>query len=132
VQHLPREGGTSVPPLSSGDGTEAYDDAFIESDDWVKARMHLDTVEDHELLDPLLSEETLLYRLYHEDGVTVYPATTLVRHCTYSEDTVRAMLRNFSPEDRADMVEDGAIKVVCEFCSTAYRFSPAEFGAATI
>ncbi len=45
-----------------------------EDDDWVKARLLLDTVEDHELLDPTLSPEELLYRLYHEDGVTVYPA----------------------------------------------------------
>jgi len=25
------------------------------------------------------------------------------------------------------MIKDGAIQVVCEFCSTAYRFKPADF-----
>lgn len=130
VQHLPREGGMSAIPLSSGDAPEGAEDAVNENDDWVKARLILDTVEDHELLDPTLSAEELLYRLYHEDGVTVYPATALVRHCTCSSETVGDMLRNFSPQDRADMTEDGAIKVVCEFCSTAYSFTASEFEAA--
>ncbi len=98
-----------------------------EHDDWVKAKILLDTVEPHELLDPTLSAEDLLYRLYHEDGVTVYPETQLRRHCTCSVETVAEMLRRFSPEDRADMVKDGEIEVVCEFCSSVYRFKPSQF-----
>ena len=34
------------------------------------------------------------------------------------------MLKGFSDEDRKDMIENGEIKVICEFCSTAYRFDP--------
>jgi molecular chaperone Hsp33 len=127
VQHLPREGGVSPVQFPSGDAPEGVDDAVQENDDWVKARLLLDTAEDHELLDPTLSAEDLLYRLYHEDGVTVYPPLPLTRHCSCSSDTVNEMLRRFSNEDRADMVKDGAIEVVCEFCSTAYRFKPSEF-----
>jgi molecular chaperone Hsp33 len=127
IQHLPREGGISPVQHSSGDAPEGYDDTVQEHDDWVKARMLLDTVEAHELLDPSLTAEELLYRLYHEDGVTVYPALDLQRHCTCSTDTVAAMLRNFSEQDRADIIEDGAIKVTCEFCSTPYLFKPSEF-----
>ncbi len=127
VQHLPREGGVSSVQFSSGDAPEGVDDSVQENDDWVKARLLLDTAEDHELLDPTLSAEDLLYRLYHEDGVTVYPALPLIRHCSCSSDTVTEMLRRFSNEDRTDMIKDGAIEVVCEFCSTAYRFKPSEF-----
>jgi molecular chaperone Hsp33 len=127
IQHLPREGGISPVQFSSGDAPEGVEDEVQENDDWVKARLLLDTVESHELLDPTLSAEDLLYRLYHEDGVTVYPAANLTRHCTCSRDTVSTMIKGFSAEDRADMVEDGAIKVVCEFCSTPYVFKPSEF-----
>jgi molecular chaperone Hsp33 len=127
VQHLPREGGSSPIPFSSGDAPEGFE-APPEHDDWVKARLLLDTVEDHELLDPMLSSEELLFRLYHEDGVTVYPAIQLERHCTCSRDTVMNMLQRFSPQERADMVENGAIKVTCEFCSTDYEFTPSEAG----
>ena len=127
IQHLPREGGISPVAFSSGDAPEEHDDVVLENDDWVKARILLDTVESHELLDPTLSAEDLLYRLYHEDGITVYPALQLQRHCTCSRETVTEMIKGFSDEDRADMVEDGAIKVVCEFCSTPYVFKPSEF-----
>jgi molecular chaperone Hsp33 len=127
IQHLPREGGISPVQFSSGDTPEGYDEQVQENDDWVKARLLLETVEAHELLDPTLSAERLLYRLYHEDGVTVYPPLQLQRHCTCSDETVSDMLRRFSKEDRADMVKDGAIEVVCEFCSTAYRFKPEQF-----
>ena len=113
--------------FSSGDAPEGHDEDVVENDDWVKARLLLDTVESHELLDPTLSAEDLLYRLYHEDGITVYPALQLQRHCTCSRETVTEMIKGFSDEDRADMVEDGAIKVVCEFCSTPYVFKPSEF-----
>ncbi len=127
VQHLPREGGISPIPLSSGDAPLGIAEIVAEHDDWVKAKLLLDTVEPHELLDPTLSAEDLLYRLYHEDGVTVYPETQLKRHCTCSVDTVSEMLRRFSTEDRADMVKDGTIEVVCEFCSSVYRFTPSQF-----
>jgi molecular chaperone Hsp33 len=129
IQHLPREGGISPMAFSSGDVPEGSEYEVVEDDDWVKARLLLDTVESHELLDPTLSAEELLYRLYHEDGVTVYPASHLARHCTCSRDTVSTMIKGFSDDDRAAMVEGDAIKVVCEFCSTPYVFKPDEFGA---
>ena len=119
VQHLPSEGGVSVIPEQMPEGETSE---IAEDDNWVKARVLLDTVEDHELLDPSLTAEQLLYRLFHEDGVTVYPAIPITRHCTCSLETIEAMLRNFPKEDRADMAKDGSIEVVCEFCSTPYKF----------
>lgn len=127
VQHLPAEGGMSPVQFSSGDNPKG-EEPVAEDDNWVKAKLLLDTVEDHELLDPTLTTEELLYRLYHEDGVTVYPASTITRHCTCSAETVETMLRNFSEDDRKDMVENGEIKVVCEFCSSTYHFAPETLG----
>jgi molecular chaperone Hsp33 len=127
VQHLPSEGGMSPIPFTSGDAPEGAEEQLAENDNWVKARLLLDTVEDHELLDPTLSPERLLYRLFHEDGVTVYPTTPLHRHCTCSQEVVADLLRRFSPEDRADMLENGEIGVTCEFCSTRYVFKPSDF-----
>jgi len=126
VQHLPRHGGPSPMRLSSGDAPEGSEESVTEHDDWVKARALLDTVEDHELLDPTLSPEELLYRLYHEDGVTVYPATSISRYCTCSRERIGEILKQFSDEEIADMREDGRIKVTCEFCSTVYDFDDAK------
>ncbi len=124
VQHLPREGGSSPLAFHSGEAPEGADQPPAEHDDWVKARLMLDTAEAHEMLDPMLSPERLLYRLYHEDGVTVYPGVALHRHCTCSQESVGTMLKRFPAGDRADMVEDGRITVTCEFCSTVYNFAP--------
>jgi len=124
VQHLPREGGSSPLPTQSGDAPEGGEEQPPEHDDWVRARLLLDTAEAHELLDPQLAAEDLLYRLYHEDGVTVYPATALERYCSCSRDTITRVLSRFPAEDQADMVENGKITVTCEFCSTTYRLSP--------
>ncbi|MBL8905597.1 MAG: Hsp33 family molecular chaperone [Rhizobiales bacterium] len=125
VQHLPRQGGPSPMRLSSGDAPQGSEEVVTEHDDWVKARALLDTVEDHELLDPTLSPEELLYRLYHEDGVTVYPATSISRYCTCSRERIGEILKQFSATEIADMREDGRISVTCEFCSTVYEFDDA-------
>jgi molecular chaperone Hsp33 len=124
AQHLPRQGGSSPLPVHSGDAPEGTEGQPVEHDDWVKARLLLDTVEAHEMLDPTLTPQQLLYRLYHEDGVTVYPGSPLKRHCTCSRAGVALMLKGFSPADRAAMVDNGQIQVTCEFCSTKYRFDP--------
>ena len=129
VQHLPREGGASPLPSQSGDAPEGAEEVLPENDDWVKARLLLDTVEAHELLDPQLTPEELLYRLYHEDGVTAYPATQLERYCSCSQESITSMLARFPAEDQADMVENGEIAVTCEFCSTTYRVSPGTLSA---
>ena len=129
VQYLPRDGGHKNMDLHPGDAPDGSDTVELEDDDWTKAKILVDTVADHELLDPTLSTEDLLYRLYHEDGVTVYPASALTRHCTCSAGAVEAMLKGFPAEDQNDMIVDGMIKVTCEFCSTDYRFTPAEVAA---
>lgn len=126
VQHLPREGGSSPLPSHSGDAPGGDDAPPREHDDWVKARLLLDTVEDHELLDPQLSAEQLLYRLFHEDGVTAYPATPLNRYCSCSNEGIARMLQRFPATDRDDMVENGEITVTCEFCSSVYRLRPGD------
>ena len=129
VQHLPREGGSSPLPSHSGDAPQGTDVAPQENDDWVKARLLLDTVEAHELLDPQLSAEQLLYRLYHEDGVTAYPPTRLERYCSCSQESITRMLARFPAEDQADMVTDGEIVVTCEFCSTTYKVAPGDLAS---
>ncbi len=48
-----------------------------EDDAWVEGRSLVETVEDIELIDPAVSTERLLYRLFHERGVRVFTSSTL-------------------------------------------------------
>ena len=101
-----------------------------EDDAWVEARSLAETVEDHELLDPTLTSEELLFRLFHERGVKVFEDRHVAERCRCSRTRILGMLRSFAPEERRSMVgDDGAIGVTCEFCSTRYHVAPEEIGA---
>lgn len=131
VQYLPPHGVATLPDLP-GDGDfdnpETADPDFVESDKWVETRALLGTLGDDELADPALSAERLLFRLYHETGVRVFEPLPLEERCTCSAERIEAMLRdNFTAEERSEMVVDGEIEVVCEFCSADYHFHPHEF-----
>ncbi|TPQ33537.1 Hsp33 family molecular chaperone [Bradyrhizobium guangdongense] len=113
-------------PGDAPDGAAVH--SVAEDDAWVEARSLIQTVEDVELIDPDLSGERLLYRLFHERGVRVFTQHALQAQCSCSRDAVAAMLKSFSPDDRAAMVKDDKVEVTCEFCSSVYRFTPHEAG----
>lgn len=106
----------------------AADDARGETiEAWDRSRALFQTLGDDELLDPTITPETLLFRLFHEDGVRLEDARALKAQCRCSKDRIAATLQSFSAEDRADMVEDdGKIRVTCEYCSSIYELTPDE------
>ncbi len=129
VQHLPKDGGARMPDFPAGDvpeGIELPEDT-TEDDRWTRARILMNTVEDHELLDADLAAERLLYRLYHEDGVRVFQSQPIKRDCRCSRERIETMLKQFSQDDRDYMVKDGRIVVTCEFCNLDYDFDPEQF-----
>ncbi len=118
--------------LDPGDAPEGHvSREFAEDDAWVEARSLVETIEDHELIDPGVGSERLLYRLFHERGVRVFEAQGLREACRCSRDRIMSVMRRFTAQDRRDMVgDDGRIGVTCEFCSRKYDFDPAEVEAA--
>jgi molecular chaperone Hsp33 len=124
VQHV-------APEAASVAETEE-DEQFLlgdKDDHWERVKLLASTVEDHELTDPTLSPEELLYRLFHEEGVRVMPARPIAVHCKCSRERVHGFLKSFGAEELGDMREDdGQIGVTCEFCNSKYRFRPDEIG----
>jgi molecular chaperone Hsp33 len=118
--------------LDPGDAPpDALRDVVDEDDHWTEAKALAATTEDHELIDPTLSSERLLYRLFHERGVRVFEPGILRDVCRCSSERIDAMLHSFSAAERADMIgDDGMIGVTCEFCSTKRIFDPADYGKA--
>jgi molecular chaperone Hsp33 len=135
VQFLPqsvdRARLADLPPGDIPEGRVHFDAAGVPEDDaWVEARALVATVEDHELVDPAVSSERLLYRLFHERGVRVYEAQAVHEQCRCSRERVMGMIRSFSDGERRDMVaDDGRIGITCEFCSRRYDLDPAEVEA---
>lgn len=119
VQHLPEAGEAA----SFGD-PEADAVAEQESDAWNEAGALIDTIEAHELLDPGLDADRLLYRLFHERGVRVFEAQPVNDQCRCSPERIEAMIAQFTEDEVRDMTVDGEIQVKCEFCGRDYRFDP--------
>ncbi|HXD46762.1 MAG TPA: Hsp33 family molecular chaperone [Pseudolabrys sp.] len=131
LQFLPKaQERARVADLDPGDASEGVAPHVVEEDEaWTEGRALVSTVEDVELIDPSLSSERLVYRLFHEPGVRVFQPVDVRAECSCSRDTVESMLKSFSQDDRDHMVEDGRISVTCEFCSASYEFAPGDVGA---
>jgi len=83
----------------------------------------LGTVKEEELIDPDLSPERLLLRLFHEEGVRIFDAQPLSFRCRCTRERVESLLRQFTPADIEDMKQDdGGLSVTCEFCNEGYHF----------
>jgi molecular chaperone Hsp33 len=99
-----------------------------DDDAWVEAQSLIDTVEDHELTDPAIAAERLLYRLFHERGVRVFEPLSLEENCSCSRERIEQVLSQMGEEEIGESVTDnGDIEVRCEFCGAEYRFDPKEF-----
>ncbi|MBI1385368.1 MAG: Hsp33 family molecular chaperone [Rhizobiales bacterium] len=131
VQHMPTIGGQDDRPEEAPPGEAGDDDVEPgmrgdRDENWSRTRLLAETVEDHELTDPMLSPQELLYRLFHEEGVRVFESRPLADHCPCTRDRIEVLLASFPAEQLSDMVnEDGRIEVTCQFCSRSYLFDPA-------
>ncbi len=111
------------PDLPGGDGA---DDGFEVDDLWGEASVMVQTIDADELTDPTVGTERLLYRLFHERGVKVYPPQAVYDKCSCSRERLRDVLAALSQDDIDHAAEDGMVSVSCEFCSTTYSFEATE------
>ncbi len=70
-----------------------------------------------------LPANDVLYRLYHQDNVTVYPAQSVQFRCTCSRQRCADALMTLGEQELNDMLEqDGEVDMHCDFCGSHYRF----------
>ena len=106
----------------------AGDAARGDSDEaWRTAQALFETISDSELLDPDLSQNNLLYRLFHEDGVRVIETASIEAKCSCSKERLENTLQSFDKAQIEDMAENGIISANCEFCATDYVFDIKDF-----
>ncbi|MEW4467130.1 Hsp33 family molecular chaperone HslO [Parasphingorhabdus sp. JC815] len=116
VQHLP-------------DGEEGKERLHVRIDhpEWEHVKIMGGSVRNEELLNPNLSMEDLLWRLFSEsDEVRLLGGKPLVKGCRCSENHIRDVIARFPKQDKADMAsEDGTISIDCAFCSKTFTISSA-------
>lgn len=90
--------------------------------EWEHVATMAGSLSEAEMLDPELSLDTIVWRLFHEEEqVRVFAGPPIVRGCRCSKGHYEDVLSRFSEEDRAEMRnEAGDIVVDCAFCSKAF------------
>jgi len=115
-----RGGGMMIQKIADDDTRGPTDN------DWETAKALFETLSDAELIDPDVSQEQLLYRLFHEGGVRIADQGEVIARCACSRARLANTLRSFDSGAIADMAEDGLITANCQFCDTEYEFSVSE------
>jgi len=114
-----RAGGILIQNIAEDDARGSTSEA------WRRTQAFFETIGEDELVDPELSSQHLLFRLFHEDGVRVFGSQPLRAFCRCSQERIETVLKSFDATDREGMVEpDGQIRVTCEYCSKVYSVSP--------
>ncbi|MGP1256839.1 MAG: Hsp33 family molecular chaperone HslO [Kiloniellales bacterium] len=116
IERVPEAGGRQSP---SDDLPE------ISGEDWNRALILTASCTRAELLDPALPPNTLLYRLFHEDGVRVFPPRPLSVGCRCSLDKVENILRSLGRDAIDEYKVEGEVVMTCEFCAQDFRFDEA-------
>ena len=96
--------------------------ASAESDEdaWDRLSHLASTLKEDELRD--LDNQTILYRLFHEEQVRIYEETPLQFACTCSKERTGNAIAQLGFDELMDIIaEQGKISVDCQFCLTKPR-----------
>lgn len=132
LQHMPKaspqvtsEGGSGEGGLLSAQDLVSDDDA----ENWNRANILLNSVEELELVGPSVQPTDLLVRLFHEEAPRVFDPQAVGFGCPCSEQRVRESLSIYSARDIGHMTtDDGRVTADCQFCGAHYDLDPATLG----
>lgn len=95
------------------------------AEDWTRISHLASTLKDQELLT--LDNETLLYRLFHEEKCRLFEADDVQFNCDCSRERSLHTLKFMTKEELQEILnEQGNIDVSCQFCSEQYHFDQAD------
>lgn len=101
-------------------------DAETRTQQWETACTLAETLERDEVLE--LDQETLLYRLFHEDRVRLFSGKSVQFACSCSRERCHGALMSIGPTELLKLLEeDGEVVMDCEFCNQRYRFEREDF-----
>jgi len=134
LQHMPSIGGNRpvAAEVGSGEGGLLSHIDILSGEDgenWTRANVLLETVEELELIGPSVSPTDLLVRLFHEESPRVFDAQPVRFGCSCSEEKVRQTMSIYSQKDIQKMTtEAGVVTADCQFCSAHYEMDPLTLG----
>lgn len=116
-------GGLLVQHLAEGEEGRERLHLRMDHPEWDHVAVLAGSTRPEELVDPDLSLEALVWRLFHEEPeIRVSTGETLGKGCRCTIDHYRAVLAKFPEADRIEMRgADGLIEVDCAFCSKLFQ-----------
>ena len=131
LEHMPAVGGVAAEQGSGEGGLLTHADILggAQSEDWNRANLLLDTVEELEMIGPSVTPADLLVRLFHEESPRVFDSQPVRFGCSCNEDKVRNTMSIYSQKDIAKMTtEAGVVTADCQFCGAHYELDPTTLG----
>ena len=89
-------------------------------ENWRRGMLLLSTCSDSELLDETLPPTELIYRLFNEEEIIVYPPHSVQHGCRCSEERVRAVMAALPADEVEALRVDGKLVITCEICNREY------------
>jgi molecular chaperone Hsp33 len=92
-----------------------------DNDAWQRVSALFETLGNDELLNT--NHETLLWRLFHEEGVKLLDARQLQFACSCSRSRVEDVMRSLGAAEAMASLEQELATIHCDFCGQAYVFN---------
>ncbi|AIL64561.1 33 kDa chaperonin [Rickettsiales bacterium Ac37b] len=83
---------------------------------WEEIKILTETVKIDELIDPILPKEDLLYRLYNQHEVLLFPEQNFIFECRCSREKAQSIFNTIPYEELDSFKIDDYIEIKCEFC----------------
>jgi molecular chaperone Hsp33 len=118
-------GGLLVQHLAEGEDGRERIHTRLDHPEWEHVEILSHSIRPEELTDPAVSLETLVWRLYHDEGeVRVLGGASLSQGCRCDPNHIRDVIFRFPEEERLEMADrTGIIAVDCEFCARKFPVS---------
>lgn len=118
-------GGILVQHLAEGEEGRERLHVKLDHPEWEHVAILAGSTRPEELVDPDLSLEALIWRLFHDEPeVRVEAGGTLHRGCRCTIEHYRGVLAKFPEADRVEMRNaEGLIEVDCAFCSKIFQIA---------
>ena len=91
------------------------------ADDWHTISVLCDTLKEKELLSETIPLNDVLYCLFHEFGVSVYPAAVVQAKCHCSLERTASLVAQIVQQEAAEKSLPQEVEITCEYCGKIYK-----------
>lgn len=111
---------------SIGGHTNSVDDQSL-SLMWEDLNAFVQSLQTDEMFNSSLSNEDILYRLFHQYGLQISAEKSYAFGCRCSREKLKNTLLSFNPKEVEALYDaNGQIEATCHFCSQKYVFNKEE------